>query len=54
MGFKAVYNYLDFTADKPFLDVYDITPCFSDKNKLNFQVRFPGINIVYNIYIIYL
>ena len=42
IAFSAIYNYLDFSADRPFLSAYDISPCFSENDKLKFQVKFPG------------
>ena len=49
-----MYNFLDFTADRPSLDVYDVSPCFSDNDKLKFRVRFPGKRIMGNLFKIHL
>ena len=38
---------MDFNADIPSLDVFDISPCFTEASKLKFQVKFPGLCLTF-------
>ena len=41
IGLNVIYNYVDF-AIKPLLEIYDISTCYPEAEKVKFQVKFQG------------
>ncbi|WAR22901.1 hypothetical protein MAR_036570 [Mya arenaria] len=42
LGLKVSYNFLDFDESHPDISLFDVSACYSESAKLQFQVRFPG------------
>ncbi|XP_060602473.1 uncharacterized protein LOC132755602 [Ruditapes philippinarum] len=40
--FSTTFNFVDFDPNPPSLDVFDISKCFFEANKISFQLKFPG------------
>ena len=40
-----MYNFVDFDPAPPIYDVFDVSQCFKEANKLRFKVTFPGSRV---------
>ncbi|XP_053395706.1 uncharacterized protein LOC123524576 [Mercenaria mercenaria] len=42
INYHVMYNFVDFDEEHPDISIFDVSTCYSESSKLQFQVRFPG------------
>ncbi|XP_060563272.1 uncharacterized protein LOC132722747 [Ruditapes philippinarum] len=42
INYHVIYNFVDFDEEHPDISIFDVSTCYSESSKLQFQVRFPG------------
>lgn len=42
INYHVIYNFVDFDEEHPDMSIFDVSTCYSESSKLQFQVRFPG------------